>query len=310
MEAGSRGHLERPLLRPTGRDDRVQMRQSTGAPNFTVANKEPLVWGRRTYVMGIINLTPDSFSGDGLGRDVDTAVKQALNFQDAGADFLDLGAESTRPGHRPVSIHEELDRLLPALEAIAPIARIPISVDTYKAEVAKQALAAGASIINDVWGLKRDPSLADVAAEAGAPLILMHNQDGTSYGDLLQDVKQSLRQSCQAAAAAGVPPEAIVVDPGFGFGKTPDHNLELLARLGELRDLGYPVLVGTSRKSTIGRVLGQPPDQRWEGTAATLALAIAGGADIVRVHDVAQAVPVCRMSDAVVRGWRPPGWLE
>ena len=260
--------------------------------------------------MGIINLTPDSFSGDGLGKNVKAAVKQALNFQEAGADFLDLGAESTRPGHLSVSIQEELDRLLPALDAVATAVRIPISVDTYKAEVAKQALAAGASIVNDVWGLKRDPALATVAAEAGAPLILMHNQDGTSYGDLLQDVKESLRQSCQAAAAAGVPPETIVVDPGFGFGKTPDHNLELLARLGELRDLGYPVLVGTSRKSTIGRVLGQPPDQRWEGTAATLALAIAGGADIVRVHDVAQAVPVCRMSDAVVRGWRPPGWPE
>ena len=284
------------------------MQHSIGARDLTLANGEPLAWGSRTYVMGIINVTPDSFSGDGLAGDAQAAARKGLEFQEAGADFIDLGAESTRPGHRPVSVQEELDRLLPSLEALAAVAAAPISVDTYKADVAREALAAGASIINDVWGLKHDPSLAGVAAEAGASLVLMHNQKGTLYRDLLTDVKQSLEQSCRTAAQAGVAPGRIIVDPGFGFGKTPNHNLELLKRLGELTDLGYPLLVGTSRKSTIGLVLDQPPSQRWEGTAATLALAIAGGADIVRVHDVAQAVQVCRMSDAVVRGWRPQGW--
>ena len=219
-----------------------------------------------------------------------------------------MGAESTRPGSTPIDPDAEIRLLVPALEALAPVARVPISVDTYKAAVARRALAYGAAIINDVWGLKADPDLARVAADAGAPLILMHNQKTRQYRQLLPDVAASLARSAQSAVESGVSPENIVLDPGIGFGKTPDHNLELLRRLRELKDLGYPLLVGTSRKSTIGFVLDLPVEQRLEGTAATVALSIAGGADIVRVHDVKQMVRVCRMSDAIVRNWRPDHW--
>ncbi|PKB78273.1 MAG: dihydropteroate synthase [SAR202 cluster bacterium Io17-Chloro-G9] len=286
------------------------MPQPTIQTNLIVANGEALVWGQRTYVMGIINVTPDSFSGDGLGADTDAVVQRGLEFQDVGADFLDLGAESTRPGNRPITAKEELDRLLPALEALVPKVSIPISVDTYKSLVAQPALAAGAAMINDVWGLKKDSDLAAVSAKAGAPLVLMHNQKGTQYQDLLPDIFRSLSQSKQTALDAGVPEDNIILDPGIGFGKTPEHNLEILRRLHEFKSLGSPLLVGTSRKSTIGLVLDRPLDQRLEGTAATVALAIAGGADIVRVHDVKEMVQVCRMSDAVVRGWRPVGWNQ
>ena len=283
--------------------------KTTSLLDLTVANGEPLVWGRRTYVMGIINVTPDSFSGDGLGADLPAIVDQALRFEAEGADFLDVGAESTRPGHRLISQEEELRRLLPALDALAGrVKNLPISVDTYKSEVARQALDAGAGIINDIWGLKADPALARVAAEYGAPLILMHNRDSRDYRDLMAQIFGSLRQSAQSAIDAGVPGHNIILDPGIGFGKTPDHNLEVLQRLGEFRELGHPLLVGTSRKSTIGLVLDLPVEQRLEGTAATVTLSITAGADIVRVHDVKEMVRVCRMTDAIVRGWRPPHW--
>jgi dihydropteroate synthase len=277
-------------------------------PNLTVASGEPLVWGKRTYVMGIINVTPDSFSGDGLGANIPAIVDQALRFEEEGADFLDVGAESTRPGFQPVTAEEELRRLIPALEAIAARVDLPISVDTYKAQAARRAVEAGAVIINDIWGLKADPELAQVAAEAGTPLIIMHNQETRQYRDLLPDISASLKHSVGLALKAGVPRENIILDPGIGFGKTPDHNLEILKRLDEFKALGYPLLVGTSRKSTIGLVLGLPVDQRVEGTAATVALSIAGGADIVRVHDVKEMARVCRMSDAIIRGWRPENW--
>jgi dihydropteroate synthase len=280
----------------------------SGYVDMTVANGEPLVWGRRTYVMGIINLTSDSFSGDGLGSDVSAAVDRAIRFEAEGADFLDVGAESTRPGHEPITAEEELDRLIPALEAIVSRVNLPVSVDTSKAVVARAAVSAGAAIINDQWGLKSNPEIAVIAAQTGAGLILMHNQKTGSYDDLIPDVISSLSASAKAALDAGVPNENIVLDPGIGFGKTPDHNLEVLNRLRIFGSLGYPLLLGTSRKSTIGLVLDLPVDQRVEGTAATVALAIAGGADVVRVHDVQQMVRVCRMSDAVVRGWRPAGW--
>ena len=259
--------------------------------------------------MGIINVTPDSFSGDGLGTDLPAILEQAHRFEAEGADLLDLGAESTRPGHEPVSAKQELKRLIPALEAIAPKVNLPISVDTHKSPVALRALQAGAGIINDIWGLKADPLLAQVAADTGAPLVLMHNQKTRTYRDLLPDIFASLRGSVELARQAGVSKQNIILDPGIGFGKTPDHNLEVLRRLSEFRDLGYPLLVGTSRKSTIGLVLDLPVEQRLEGTAATVALAIAGGADIVRVHDVKEMVRVSRMTDAVVRGWRPSGWV-
>jgi dihydropteroate synthase len=277
-------------------------------PCLTVADGDTLAWGTRTYVMGVINVTPDSFSGDGMGSDVPAVVEQALRFEAEGADFLDVGAESTRPGSVPVNVDEELARLLPALEAIAPRVSIPISVDTYKSQVALRAVEAGATVINDIWGLQTDPLIARVAAESGALLILMQNQKTGRYRDLLPDILASLSQSARLAREAGVLEGHIILDPGIGFGKTPDHNLEVLRRLGELKGLGYPLLVGTSRKSTIGLVLGLPPDRRIEGTAATVALAIAGGADIIRVHDVKEMVRVCRMSDAIVRDWRPAGW--
>lgn len=272
-------------------------------PPLTVARGEPLVWGRRTYIMGIINLSPDSFSGDGLGSDLAAVVEQGLRFQAEGADFLDVGAESTRPGSTPISPERELDLLLPALTALASQVRIPISVDTYKSAVARPAIKAGAAILNDVWGLKYDPAIAAVAAETGAPLILMHNQPGREYQNLLPDIFASLRQSVEQAMAAGVARDKIILDPGIGFGKTAEHNLEILRRLGEFRSLGLPLLLGTSRKSTIGRVLDLPVAERLAGTAATVALSIAGGADIVRVHDVREMAQVCRMSDAIVRGW-------
>ena len=280
----------------------------TSLGGLTVSNGETLVWGVRTYVMGIINVTPDSFSGDGLGGDVAAAVDLALRFQDEGADILDIGAVSTRPGHQQVSLDEELRRLMPALEAVANRVKLPISVDTYNAAVARRAVDAGAVIINDIWGLKADPLLAEVAAGTGAGLVLMHNQRGTEYRDLLPDVVSSLESSVGTALEAGVPQVNIIIDPGIGFGKTPDHNLEILARIDILKSIGCPILVGASRKSTLGLLLDLPPGQRVEGTAATVSLAIAGGADLVRVHDVKEMVRVCRVADAVVRGWRPEGW--
>jgi dihydropteroate synthase len=271
-------------------------------------------WGARTYVMGIVNVTADSFSGDGLNNDVDAAVTQALVFQEAGAHLIDIGGESTRPpgatygqGAAAVSVDEELGRVIPVIERLHDALGIPISIDTYKADVARQAVDAGASLINDVWGLQRDSKLAVVAAETGAPLVLMHNQAGTEYSDLMPDVLASLRVSVDVARKAGVAADAIIVDPGIGFGKTVQHNLELMRRLREFKDaLGYPVLMGVSRKSTLGTVLGGlPPDDRLEGTAAAVALSIANGADIVRVHDVQAMARVARMTDAIVRGWTP-----
>ena len=278
------------------------------APPLHVAGGEPLVWGRRTYVMGVINLAPDSFSGDGLEGDVSAAVEQARRMEADGADMLDVGAESTRPGSTPVSASAEAARLLPALEAICRAVALPVSVDTYKAPVARQAIAAGASLVNDVWGLLADGNMARVIAAAGVPAILMHNQREAQYEDLVPDVITGLRRIAEIARAAGVAEHNVILDPGIGFGKTADHNLELLLRLPELQQLGYPLLLGVSRKSTIGRVLRLPADDRVEGTAAAVAMSIAGGADIVRVHDVKQMVRVARMTDAIVRDWRPDGW--
>ena len=266
------------------------------------------VWGSRTYVMGVVNVTPDSFSRDGLAGRTTDAVEQALAFEDEGADIIDVGAESTRPGHAPVSMEEELSRLQPVLEGIVAAVSIPVSVDTYKPEVARRAVGWGVSMVNDVWGPRVGDGMAEAAAESGLPLVLMHNQDGTEYVDLMPEVTASLRQAAAAAEAAGVHRERIILDPGIGFGKTADHNLEIINRLGEFKALGFPLLVGTSRKSTIGLVLNLPVEERLEGTAATVALSIAGGADIVRVHDVREMTRVARMSDAIVRGWRPEGW--
>lgn len=265
-----------------------------------------LEWGKRTYVMGIVNVTPDSFSGDGLGYNAEAALEQALRFQAEGADIIDVGGESTRPGSTTVDAYEETRRVIPVIRRLASRLHIPISVDTYKYQVAQEALAAGAAMLNDVWGLKHDPALATLAAKVGVPIVLMHNQVGTSYADLISEVLASLRASVEKALEAGVLRENIILDPGVGFGKRPEHNLEILRRLEEFKALGLPLLVGTSRKSTIGLVLGLPVEERVEGTAATVALAIARGADIVRVHDVKAMTRIARMSDAIVRGWAEP----
>lgn len=261
-----------------------------------------LRWGERTFVMAILNVTPDSFSGDGLAgiapRDIAAAAERAAA---EGAHILDLGAESTRPGHHPVPAAEELARLLPVLRTVRERVAVPISIDTSKAAVAEAALAAGADMVNDVRGLLADPDLAVVVARAGVPAVVMHDVAPDGRGDLVTGVIRELSRRLDRALAAGIAWEALIVDPGFGFGKDWRQNLELLRRLGELRVLGRPVLSGTSRKSTIGRVLGLPPGDRLEGTAATVALAIQQGADVVRVHDIRPMARVAAMTDAVVR---------
>ena len=278
-------------------------------------------WGSRTYVMGILNVTPDSFSGDGIiakGDAVANAVQQATDFLEQGADILDVGGESTRPGSAPVNAEEEMERVIPVIEALhSSFPNALISIDTYKASVAEAAIRAGAHLINDVWGFRADDELAAVAARHKTPVILMHNRSnpasvevraklggayvGAEYDDLLEDVKRELLVSVEIAKKAGVEEKAILLDPGIGIGKTREHNLELVNRLGEIRALGYPILLGTSRKSFIGFTLDLPPDQRVEGTAATVAVGITRGADIIRVHDVKEMARVAKMTDAMVR---------
>jgi dihydropteroate synthase len=281
-----------------------------------------LRWGERTYVMGIINVTPDSFSGDGLapdGRELDgvvaAAVEQARGFVAAGADILDVGAESSRPAHAygehpPVSARQEAALAVPTVEALAREFgdRVLISIDTIKGEVARRALAAGASIVNDVWAGRNDPTTMTAAADAGARLVLMHNKEAAEYpAGVFDEVVAWLTDAINDALGCGVPREHLIVDPGIGFGKTPDHSIELLLRLSELKSAlgGLPMLVGTSRKRFIGELLGGvPADDRLEGTAATVALAIAWGADMVRVHDVGPMMRTVRVADGVVRWHR------
>ena len=267
--------------------------------------------GTRTFVMGIVNATPDSFSGDGLlGGDakadlVAAAVAQGRRMVKDGADLLDVGGESTRPGHVPVDAEAERRRVVPIVAALrAALPDTAISIDTTKADVADAALAAGADLVNDVWGVGTDDGIVRVAAERGAPLIVMHNRAEPRYDDLMGEVIADLRAALDRAIGLGVPAERLIVDPGFGFGKTPEHNLTLLRELGALRVLGRPILLGTSRKSTLGIVLDLPVEDRLEATLVTTALGIANGADLVRVHDVRANVRAARMSDAIVRGWR------
>lgn len=285
-------------------------------------------WGSKTYVMGILNVTPDSFSGDGLipplplgegrGEGESQAFEQAKQFLDNGADILDIGGESTRPSSQPVTADEELSRVIPVIESIHK--NFPdaiISIDTSKAEVAEAGFKAGASILNDVWALRADPQLASVAAAFRVPVILMHNRSnpasvevreqignayiGSEYQNLIEDVKRELLVSVEIAKKAGVEETRLIVDPGIGFGKKREHNLELINRLDEIRALGYPVLLGSSRKSFIGFTLDLPADQRVEGTAATVSVGITRGADIIRVHDVKEMARVAKMTDAIVR---------
>lgn len=264
-------------------------------------------WGRRTYIIGIINLSPDSFAGDGLGS-VEPAVDRAKRMTAEGADIIDVGGESTRPGSTPISVDEELSRVIPVLERLTREISVPLSIDTYKLEVAREALDAGVNMINDIWGLKKEPKLAALAAQREAPIILMSNQRDISpdhdvtFPDIMSVLISDLQRAIQQALISGVSQGNIIIDPGVGFGKTQEQNLEIIRRLEELEVLSRPVLIGTSRKSVIGRVLGLPSDQRLEGTAATVAIGIAKGADIVRVHDVKEVARVCKMSDAIIRG--------
>ncbi len=272
-------------------------------------------WGSRTYVMGIVNVTPDSFSGDGLlatavgrgGGAVEAAVLTARRMVEEGADILDVGGESTRPGHTPVYADEEVARVVPVIAAIhAALPETPISVDTSKVDVAAAALDVGAVLLNDVWGVGPDDAMARLAGERQVPLIVMHNRAVAQYDDFVAELLADLQAALDRAQGVGVRRENLIVDPGFGFGKTPEHNLEVMRHLRDLRKIGFPVLLGTSRKSTLGRVLGgAPPEERFEATLATTALAIAGGVDIVRVHDVLANVRAARMSDAIVRGVAP-----
>lgn len=287
-------------------------------------------WGNRTYLMGILNLTPDSFSGDGLiskssGEKeqfeavdiVNKAFEQAQRFIEAGADIVDVGGESTRPGASFVDVDGELSRVLPVIHKLVGEINIPISIDTYKHQVAQAALDAGAHMVNDVWGLNADPEMAAVIADYGAPVILMHNRSswahadikeklggryvGVPYDDLIEDIKRELMDSVDMARSAGIMDDRIILDPGIGFGKTVEQNLELIDLLPEIRSLGYPVLYGPSRKSFIGYTLDLPPDQRLAGSAAAVAVGIARGADIIRVHDVEFMHQVAKMTDAIVR---------
>ena len=268
-----------------------------------------LPWGERTYLMGIVNVTPDSFSGDGVPT-VDDAVAHALAQHERSSDILDIGAESTRPGHVPIAEDVERKRLLPVIERVrAVLPDAIISADTYKAGVFRAAHAAGGDMLNCVWGLP--DALLDAAVECNAPVVIMHNKSEARYaGNVMDEVLAFLDAAAARAVRAGVPAEHVILDPGIGFGKTPDHNIEVLRELHRLPALGFPTLIGTSRKSTIGKLTGKKPAHRTYGTGATTALAIAAGIDIVRVHDVAEARDAINVSDAIVRDWRPSGWTS
>ncbi|MCD5326121.1 MULTISPECIES: dihydropteroate synthase [Pontibacillus] len=250
--------------------------------------------------MGILNVTPDSFSDGGQFDEVEVAIKQAKQMQQDGAHIIDVGGESTRPGHDPVTEQEELKRVLPIIRAVRQEIDIPISIDTYKSEVARQALEAGASIINDVWGAKRDPQMAQVAAAYQVPIILMHNREDRHYANLIEDMKKDLQESIDLAKDAGVRDENILLDPGVGFAKTPEQNVEVMGHLSEVVSLGYPVLLGTSRKSFIGQVLDLPVEERMEGTGATVCYGMTQGIDLVRVHDVKPIARMTKMMDKML----------
>ena len=269
------------------------------SPSLTVRGRS-FEWGSRTYVMGIVNLSPESFSGDGLSN-VEDAVRQAKRLEAEGADIIDVGGQSSRPNFEELSVEQEIERVVRAVRAIVQAVEVPVSIDAYRAPVAEAALSAGANIVNDIWGLRHDPSMARLVASWGVPVIAMHNQRGRAFHDVIGDIRAGFEETLALAHDAALPEDRIILDPGFGFGWTAAHSLEMLRRLAELRDLGFPLLIGTSRKSAIGDALDLPEDQREWGTAATVALAIANGADIVRVHNVRAMAQVARMTDAVVR---------
>ena len=269
------------------------------APSMTIRGRR-FDWGARTYVMGIVNLSPESFSGDGLA-DLVSAVAQAKRFAAEGADMIDVGGMSTRPDFSEISLEEETNRVVPAIEAIVDAVDLPVSIDSYRAPVVEAALHAGAQIVNDITGLRNDMAMPRLVAAWDVPAVLMHNQRGREFHDVIGDLRAGFEESLRLAGDAGVKRERLILDPGFGFGWTVEQNLEMLRRLDELHAFGLPLLIGTSRKSTLGAVLDRPGDERVWATAATVAISIVNGADIVRVHDVAAMVDVVRMTDATVR---------
>jgi dihydropteroate synthase len=282
-----------------------QKRNCLGGKN--VANKQfiqagpyKLDYGKKTLIMGILNITPDSFSDGGKYNRLESAVEHALEMVENGADLIDIGGESTRPGHEPVPLEVELERVIPVIEAVASKVNVPISIDTYKAEVARQAIKVGAHIINDVWGAKADPEMASVAADLQVPIILMHNRNNLDYKVFFRDVVNDLYESISLVKNAGVKDEMIILDPGIGFAKDLALNIEMMRNLDKLVALGFPVLLGTSRKSMIGHVLDLPVNERLEGTAATVCFGIQKGCQIIRVHDVKEMSRVAKMMDALI----------
>ncbi len=270
---------------------------------LTIGSRE-FVWGQRTYLMGVINVSPESFWNGKYG-DEDAALERGIKLVEEGADVLDIGGQSTRPGFDEVPPQEEAERVAPVIERLVSELDVPVGVDTYKASVAKAALEAGAHLLNDICGLRQEPEMAALAVEYGVPAVIMHNQRGREHHDVIGDIRAGLEASIAIAEEAGLARERLIIDPGFGFGWTPEQNLEMLRRLGELHNLGLPMLVATSRKSTIGMVLdGAPPEERLHGTSASMAIAIANGVDMIRVHDMAEMRDVARVADAIVRGWQ------
>ena len=271
-------------------------------PGTTKCGNMEVKWGERTYVMGIINVSPDSFSGDGLSSSA-VALKQAQRLVAEGADILDIGGETTKPGAAPISVEEEIQRVIPALELISSQMSVPLSIDSYKYEVARQALEAGASMINDQWCLKKETRLANLAAERGVPILLMNNlrDIDTTDIDIVSETMATLSKGMDTARGAGVPFENIIIDPGIGFLKSWKHDLEIIRWLDELKVLKRPILLGPSRKAFIKQVLDLPIEERVEGTAAAVAIGISKGADMVRIHDVKQIARICKMCDAILR---------
>ena len=272
------------------------------------AGKYTFDFGKRTYIMGILNVTPDSFSDGGDFVDIEAAVLHAKQMVADGADIIDIGGESTRPGFAEVTAEQELQRVIPVIERLVKEIDVPISIDTYKADVADKAIKAGAVIINDIWGMQKDLEMPGVAARHQVPVILMHNQHGTEYSsDIMEEICIFLRRSIDLGLKSGVKLENMILDPGIGFGKTSEQNVVVMARMGELNDLGCSILLGTSRKSFIGKILDLTPKERVEGTVATTVMGIMQGADIVRVHDIKENLRAAKVTDAVVRGWNNNG---
>lgn len=266
-----------------------------------IGNKEFNI-GERTYIMGILNVTPDSFSDGGKFNSIDNALKQVEKMIKYGVDIIDIGGESTRPNYIPVMEEEEINRVIPVIKAVREKFDIPISIDTYKGKVAEEALKAGANSINDVWGFKKDSYIAEVAGKYNVPCCLMHNRVNTSYkNDIIVEMKKDLKESVDIALRAGVARENIIIDPGIGFAKNYEENLEVINRLGELKELGYPIMLGVSRKSVIGNTLNLPPSERVEGTLATTVIGIINGCDFIRIHDVLENKRACIMTDVIVR---------